>query len=231
MDAGNGGGTHTQLKEYNLVATYADPTTAERAAGALRLRGLGDEAFSVASAASTPAVSEARMRDEMEGLAAGPGVIATKSMSAGAAAGAVVGLVVGAILGLVIGLVVFGGGSGSHVGEWATVIGFAVGLGVAGAVAGGFSKPRYRPETGDVPEDFEGAPRNAPPSPATEIVLEVSVDDPAEFALSEEVLEQSSPVRLDRLSRAGEVIGTEELGLDAPPVQPGSGRQVSEGRD
>lgn len=211
------------LKEYNLLATFPDVASARRAAGALRLRGIGDESFTVADVDAVPAVDEARMRDELEGMAAGPGLVATHSMTTGAIRGAVAGLVVGAVIGAIVGIAVFGHGSGSHlVGELATVIGFAVGLSVAGAVAGGFSRPRYHPDPGDVAEPFDGAPDYAERD--REVVLGVHVDDPTVFALSEEVLEGAAPLQLDRISRHGDVIGTERLGLDAPPVQPGSGR-------
>lgn len=226
----NEGSALRPLGEFNLVATFTDIASAKRAAGQLRLRGLGEESITVAPASQTPEVDEARMRDELEGVVAGPGLVATKSMTVGAAVGSVIGLFAGAVLGWIVGVAAFHHGTGSHaVGLWASVIVVAVALGVAGAVAGGFLKPRYRPEVGDSPQDFEGTPEHALPTREArdaQMVVAVRVDDPQDFALSEEVLEQASPVRLDRLGRRGEVIGTEEVGRDSPPVQPGSARQI-----
>ena len=218
-----------QFRNYNLLATFPDRASAEQAVGALRLRGLGDDAISLDSRSEEPAVEEAEMRDELEGMVAGPGVIASKSMSEGAIIGAVAGAVIGAIAGFLIGTVVFGPASSSRTaGIVISVIVFAVGLSTAGAIAGGFLKPRYRPAEGDAPEDREPRPGEAPgsgsPDPATEVVVGVHVDDESRLAAYEDVLEAAKPLRLDLVGKEGEVLDTEETGLGSIPVQPGSGR-------
>ncbi|HLI55854.1 MAG TPA: hypothetical protein VKY26_02355 [Actinomycetota bacterium] len=224
---------HPEAGDYNLTATFPDVATAKQAAGALRLRGLAGEAIALGDAADVPAVDEARMRDELEGSAG----IATRSMLSGAFAGGVIGLVIGAVVGFLVGLAIFGSG----VGEPATVVGLAVGLSVAGAVIGGFAKPRVDPAATDVPASRGGAASERvakrdvtslstvvpPPSPQG-VVLQVHVTDPELFAEAEDVLVHAGPLRVDRFTESGQVVGTEELGLDAPPVQPGSGRQFQE---
>lgn len=217
--------------DYNLTATFADVSTARRAVGALRRRGFTGEAIALDDAADVPAVDEARMRDELEGSAG----VATKSMLSGAASGGLIGVVVGAVVGFIIGAAVFGGGVGTVI----TVVVVAVALGVAGGVVGGFAKPRVDPAAIDVPPTAGGATAeraatgvaapDAVRSPAPQgVVLQVHVTTPDQFAEAEDVLVHAGPLRVDRFTEGGQVIGTEELGLDAPPVQPGSGRVVRE---
>lgn len=224
-EAHGGGGT---LREYNLLATFADIRAARRAAGALRLRGLADDAYSIEELDERPGVDEARMRDELEGSVAAPGIgLMTGPMSSGAITGGITGVVVGGIIGLVVGALLFlgSGHSGSAVGVGATVIICAVALGVAGAVVGGFIGPRNR--ASKVPSQW--APESD--EPRSEVVLAIHVDDQEALNTSEEVLKEAEPIRLDRISRAGDVLGTQSLGLNEPPVQPGSGRVVSGGSE
>lgn len=219
---------HGSLREYNLLATFSDIGAADRAAGALRLRGLSEDAYSIEALEDRPGVDEARMRDELEGVAAGGPLVATGPMASGAMTGGLTGLVVGAVVGLVVGALLFLGNrhSGSPVGLGATVMIAAVALGVAGAMVGGFLGPRRRPAA-------SASRGGAQPEPDSEraaaVVLAVHVDDRESLSASEEVLKEAEPLRLDRLSRSGEVLGTQSLGLDAPPVEPGSGRVVREG--
>jgi hypothetical protein len=210
--------------DYNLVATFPDAAAARRAAGALRRRGVSENSMSVRDAGDTPGVDEARMRDELEGTV---GVV-TKSMTTGALVGGILGGVAGVILGFIIGVLAFGSGA-TNVGMWTTVIVLAVAFSTAGAVAGGFLKPRRDPEDIDVPGSPGGAAaeRQAAPS-APSVVLEIHVQDPQSFAEAEEALQESGPLRVDRFTDSGRVVGTEALGLNAPPVQPGSGRTVPE---
>ncbi|HEU5002500.1 MAG TPA: hypothetical protein VFW71_06960 [Actinomycetota bacterium] len=217
---------HGSRHEYNLLATFADMAAARRAAGALRLRGLDPNSYSIETLRERPGVDEARMRDELEGAAVGGPLVATGPMTKGAGVGAVAGVVVGAIVGLIVGALLFlgSGHSGSAVGLWATVIICAAALGVAGAMVGGFVGPRRRASA--------APPQWAPESDvAPAVVLAVHVDDMAAMTASEEVLKEAEPLRLDRLSWAGEVLGTQSLGLDAPPVEPGSGRVLGEGEE
>ncbi|MGH2718791.1 MAG: hypothetical protein ACRDJU_09455 [Actinomycetota bacterium] len=218
---------HAEVGDYNLTATFADLATARQAAGALRLRGVAGEAIALDDAGAVPEVDEARMRDELEGSA-----VATKSMISGAATGGVIGAVAGGIIGLVLGLLIFGGG----VGMVATIVGVGFGLGIAGAVAGGFSKPREDPAGVEIPGTPGGSVSEraatqpgAVRAPAAQgVVLQVHLTEPEQFADAEDVLVHAGPLRVDRFTETGQVVGTEELGLDAPPVQPGSGRIISE---
>ena len=215
------------LREYNLLATFSDTQAAGRAAGALRLRGVSEDAYSIESLEDRPGVDEARMRDELEGVSAGGPLVATGPMTGGAMAGGMAGIVVGAVLGLVVGALLFLGNrhSGSAAGLGATVVIGAVALGVAGAVVGGFMGPRRRAAASA--GQWAAGPASASERPAA-VVLAVHVDDQETLSASEEVLKEAEPLRLDRISRAGEVLGTQALGLDAPPVEPGSGRVVTE---
>ena len=75
--------------------------------------------------------AEAEVADH---LAAGPGLVATKSQAKGASGGFIIGAVVGAILGLLVGLIFQGPAL------WIGPIVFAVGGAVAFAVFGGYYK-------------------------------------------------------------------------------------------
>lgn len=217
------------LKQYNLLATFSDEQAAAAAAGTLRLHGMRDGAISLRARSDVTALDQAEMRDELEGVFASPGIIATGPMMAGAVAGSAVGAVAGAVLGLVGGALAYSGGSGLLI----SVIVGAVALATAGAVLGGFIVPRSRPFPGDgfAPPgtDMAGAgperslgrnPRDA------EVVLGIHVGDELSLEGAEEILLAAHPLRLDRVSPGGDVLGTQHLGLDAPPVQTGSARQI-----
>jgi hypothetical protein len=211
--------------DYNLVATFPDAAAARRAAGALLRRGVGEESMSLRDAGDAPGVDEARMRDELEGSLGG---VATKSMTIGALVGGILGGVAGVILGFIVGVLAFGSGA-TNVGMWTTVIVLAVAFSTAGAVAGGFVKPRSEPDAVDVPGSPGGAAAERQAAPSDHFVaLEIHVEDPRSFAEAEEALQEAGPLRVDRFTDSGRVVGTEGLGLNAPPVQPGSGRTIPE---
>ena len=219
------------MRRYNLLATFPDRRAAEEAVGALKRRGLAEAAISVGSREADREVAEAEMRDELEGLVAGPGVIASKTMSRGSLAGAIIGVVVGAVLGFLVGAAVFGSQSGPSrtIGLVAAVVAFAAGLSTAGAVMGGFFKPRYGPDAGDVAAGDTG-PSGSPGEPGKpeqsrgQVVVGVHVDDERMISESESVLSAANPLRLDLVDGRGAVLNTEETGLGELPVQPGSGR-------
>jgi outer membrane lipoprotein SlyB len=81
------------------------------------------------------------MADELEGVVAAPGVVASKSQTQGGLGGMLglgfVGLVVGALLGLLV-----FGGSGRAVAI--SAVAFAVAGGTAGMLIGGFTAPRKK---------------------------------------------------------------------------------------
>jgi hypothetical protein len=214
-------------RRYNLLATFPDRPSAEQASEALKRRGLGDGAISLNTRREVPAVEEAEMRDEVDELWGGPGVVATHSETKGALVGGVVGGILGAVVGLVVGLIVFGARASQIGGIVISVVVFIVALSTAGAVAGGFVKPRVRPEEGDDPEDRAATPDRGMRvwGTADEVVVGVHVDDRSELAVAEEVLEAARPVRLDLVGREGQILDTEETGLGSIPVQPGSGRR------
>jgi hypothetical protein len=214
-------------RRYNLLATFPDRSGADQAIEALKGRGLGEDALSLNTRGEVPSVEEAEMRDEVDDLWSGPGVVATQSETKGAVLGGVVGGVVGAIIGLVVGLIVFGPRASQVGGIVISIVVFVVGLATAGAVAGGFVKPRVRPEQGDDPEDRGATPDQGMRvwGTANEIVVGVHVDDRSKLAVAEEVLEAARPIRLDLVGSEGEVLDTEETGLGTLPVQPGSGRR------
>ncbi|MDQ3951354.1 MAG: hypothetical protein M3279_00095 [Actinomycetota bacterium] len=87
--------------------------------------------------------SEARkeMADELEGVVAAPGVVASKSQTQGGASGLLglgfVGLVVGALLGWLV----FGGSTQAVI---ISAVAFAFAGGTAGVVIGGFVTPRKK---------------------------------------------------------------------------------------
>jgi hypothetical protein len=223
------------MRRYNLLATFPDRRAAEEAVGALRRRGLGESAISVGPRDDDREVAKAEMRDELEGLVAGPGVIASKTMSRGSLAGSVIGAVVGAVVGFLVGAAIFGSQSGTSrtVGIAAAVVAFAAGLATAGGVMGGFFKPRYKSDSGDVapgdtgPVGGPGEP-GKPEQTGDQVVVGVHADDERLIVESEGVLSAADPLRLDLVGSGGEVLNTEEIGLGELPVQPGSGRMREE---
>jgi len=130
------------MRRYNLLATFSDRRAAEEAVGALKRRRAGGGSHLGGVQRGRREVAEAEMRDELEGLVAGPGVIASKTMTRGSLAGGIIGVVVGAVLGFLVGAAVFGSQSGPSrtIGIVAAVVAFAAGLSTAGAVMGGFFK-------------------------------------------------------------------------------------------
>ncbi len=87
--------------------------------------------------------TEARkdMAEELEGFAAGPGVVASKSQTQGSIGGLVGFGIVGALLGLIVALIFFDG-SGQAI--LITVVCFAAAGATFGGVAGGFVAPRKK---------------------------------------------------------------------------------------
>jgi hypothetical protein len=115
-------------------------------------------------------------------------------------AGAIIGVVVGAVLGFLVGAAVFGSLSGPSrtIGIVAAVVAFAAGLSTAGAVMGGFFKPRYGSDAGDVAAGDTG-PSGSPGEPGKpeqsrgQVVVGVHVDD--ERVISESQSVQSAANR------------------------------------
>ena len=96
--------------------------------------------------AEDKAQARQEMADELEGVVAAPGVVASKSQTQGGAGGLLglgfVGLVVGALLGLIA----FGGSAQAVV---ISAVAFAFAGGTAGAIIGGFMAPRKKlPDAG-----------------------------------------------------------------------------------
>lgn len=96
--------------------------------------------------ADSKAQARQEMADELEGVVAAPGVVASKSQTQGGLGGMLglgfVGLVVGALLGLIA----FGGSTRAIV---ISAVAFAFAGGTAGAIIGGFMAPRKKlPDAG-----------------------------------------------------------------------------------
>ena len=91
--------------------------------------------------ADDKAQARQEMADELEGVVAAPGVVASKSQTQGGLGGMLglgfVGLVVGALLGLVA----FGGSARTVV---ISAVAFAFAGGTAGVLIGGFVTPRKK---------------------------------------------------------------------------------------
>ena len=96
--------------------------------------------------AEDKAQARQEMADELEGVVAAPGVVASKSQTQGGLGGMVglgfVGLLVGALLGWLV----FGGSTQAVV---ISAVAFAVAGGTAGMMIGGFTAPRKKlPDAG-----------------------------------------------------------------------------------
>ncbi len=94
---------------------------------------------------------------------------------------------------------------------------------------GGFVKPRYKTDTGDVAAGDTGPAGSPgelgkPEQSEGHVVVGVHVDDERVISESESVLSAANPLRLDLVDSRGAVLNTEEIGLGELPVQPGSGR-------
>ena len=83
---------------------------------------------------------QAEQREELAGVVAGPGVVASKSQARGSVAWASAGAIIGAVIGLIAGLISSSGSSGIAI----FVIAFAVAGLVAGGVSGGIARPRQK---------------------------------------------------------------------------------------
>lgn len=96
--------------------------------------------------AENKAEARQEMADELEGVAAGPGVVASKSQAQGGLGG-LVGLgFVGLVVGVLLGWTVFGGSTQAIV---ISAIAFAFAGGTAGVLIGGFVTPRKKlPDAG-----------------------------------------------------------------------------------
>lgn len=73
-----------------------------------------------------------------DSVVAGPGLAATKSQIKGAGAGIALGAIGGVVIGVIVGLLI--GGTAAII---ISAICFGVGGGTAGAVIGGFVKPKH----------------------------------------------------------------------------------------
>jgi hypothetical protein len=89
--------------------------------------------------------AEAReeMADELEGVVAAPGIVASKSQTQGGAAGLVGFGFIGLVLGVILGLVAFGGSLQAVI---ISGVAFAFAGGTAGVLIGGFVTPRQKLE-------------------------------------------------------------------------------------
>lgn len=196
---------------HSLAATFPDEQTAKSAAEKLQGQGIAPEKLELVAKGRARSVAYAEMRDEMEGVAASPGIGAAMSgsMAKGSIAGAVVFTAIGVGLGLLLGWL-----WGGTVSKLAIA---ALSGGVAGATfgftAGGFLKPRLRPDAKDKGE-FEDEPVANPLGPSGEskgqFVLEVRAQDESEYRSAYAALEALNPLRLDQFSAEGEVVATSE---------------------
>ena len=89
--------------------------------------------------------AEARqeMADELEGVVAAPGVVASKSQTQGGGGGLLLFGFIGLVLGVLLGLVAFGGSTQAVV---ISAVAFAFAGGTAGMLIGGFTAPRKKLE-------------------------------------------------------------------------------------
>ena len=92
--------------------------------------------------------AEHEMEEEAAKLTAGPGMIGTKTQTAGGGAGIVLGGGLGIVIGLLVGLLFFDGA----VGVLASVAAFAFAGGTVGVLVGGFVPTRKK---------LEGSPTDA----------------------------------------------------------------------
>ena len=91
--------------------------------------------------ADNKAQARQEMADELEGVVAAPGVVASKSQTQGGLGG-MLGLgLVGLVLGALLGWIVFGGSTQAIV---ISAIAFAFAGGTAGVLIGGFMAPRKK---------------------------------------------------------------------------------------
>lgn len=198
----------------HLTATFGDKGAADRAAQRLGEQGLSSGKLSVLPKGQDRSVAFAEMRDEMEGVAASPGIGAamTGSMAKGSIAGTLIFTLVGAALGLLAGWL-WGGTPSKYA---IAALSGAVAGATFGFTIGGFLKPRLRPDAKDKGE-FEDEPVTQPLGPSgdssSHFVLKVRTDDEAEYRSTLSTLEAMSPLRLDEFNPEGEVVSTS----DTPP--------------
>jgi uncharacterized protein (DUF697 family) len=91
---------------------------------------------------------EKKMNEEVEGVAGGPGLIATRTQARSGGIGAIVGAVIGALIGLLVGLLLFDGGRAVVI----SVVALAVGGAVFGGVAAGITRSMNKLEESGGPD-------------------------------------------------------------------------------
>lgn len=215
---------------HNIVATFKESYEADQAARALKQR-LGRSEIQVRRADNDPAVQQAEMRDELEGMVASPvlGSAMNKTQAQGAVGGAVAIAAITVALGAIIGVIVNGApGNEVSIGRWLItwILTPAIAGGTLGMLAGGMLKPRYAP----APKD-EGTPKEAnhgdhdhSRDQEPQFVVNVHTDDESEFQQALSVLKEMGADRLDRFNEDGQVLATREIGggrSDAAGPAPG----------
>lgn len=203
------------FRGHDIAATFDSRQKADKAAERLSqsLRGIRVE---VKSKRDDQKVQYAEMREELEGVVAGPalGSVLTKSQTQGAIGGTLLigGLAV--LIGIVAGFIVDGApGSNVSFARWFLTwfLTPAIAGGTLGTLAGGMLKQRYEPAPEDDAPDREAAPDAGLDAPQ-ESVVEVSAQDDSQIAQAVELLQQLKPARLDRFNSNGEVVETQQLG-------------------
>ncbi len=203
------------FRGHNLAATFGSRQEADQAAEQL-IKSLGGAKVEVRSKGEDRSVQYAEMRDELEGVVAGPalGSALTKSQTQGAVGGTVLIGGLGVLIGVVAGFIIDGApGSNVTLARWflTWILTPAIAAGTLGMLAGGLLKQRHSP----APED-SAPPREASPDaglePAEESVVEISTNSEPQLEQAIELLQQLKPERLDRFNSAGEVVETQKLG-------------------
>lgn len=218
-------------KNFDIVAAFNDPGSAQRVAQDLERRGVPKRHLHLVRPSENDPARVAEMRGEMqeevtEGFA-GPGIgFATPAQTKGAAIGTAIGTAVGVALGLAIGAFwAFAVDSAiSQTGRLAiAAVCFGLGGSAAGFIAGGALKPRS--ESKKRPSGMLDAKRLAG---ERNVLLEVHVTDEDEARMVTDVLEHAGAARVDAIDNEGTPLPPQHehpRPADPPSYWQGNGRK------
>jgi hypothetical protein len=186
-----GGGGRDRLARHNVIATYLEPESADRAVRSLEREGVDRSNISLLGQEDRLAVYQAEEEAESEELPKGvaKGVAATSA--AGTAAGGIAGFIAGAAAFGIPGI-----GPAVGAGIWAAVAGGAVAGSVAGGVIGGIRETwaaRY--------EDAVKEGR---------VLVGVHSDDAGEIESAEKILREAGAERTDRFDSEGRLTSSSD---------------------
>jgi hypothetical protein len=215
---------------FDIVAAFRDPSSAERVAKDLERRGVSRRHLHLVRSKQPDRARVAEMRGEMQEevdeSVAGPGVVLSPEQAKGAGGGVLIGAIVGLAAGLAVGaLWAFGFESAMSQSGRLFVAGlcFLAAGATIGFVLGGALKPRLdaAEHPGKMLDERELAGE-------ADTLLEVHIENSDDAHMIEEVLERAGAERVDAVDREGTPLPPQSehpRPADPPGYWQGNGRK------